>query len=49
MVEGSKGFLIPWNCWKDCEVSLEKNVYAKSGRRKTFAQALGTTCDIPLS
>jgi len=40
--------LIPWNSLKDCEVSPAKNVYAKLGQRKTFAQALGTTCDIPL-
>jgi len=44
MVEGSKGFLIPWNRLKDCEVSPAKNVYATSGQRKIFAQTLGTTC-----
>ena len=49
MAEGSNGFLIPWNCLKDREVSPAKTVYAKPGQRKTFAQALGTTCDIPLS
>jgi len=49
MAEGSKGFLIPWTCLKDCEISPAKTVYDKPGQRKTFAQALGTTCDIPLS
>jgi len=33
----------------DRDVSLDKNVYVMSGQRKTFAQALGNTCDIPLS
>jgi len=45
---GGGGFLIPWNCLKDYDISPTKNVYAKPGQRKTFAQALGTTCDIPL-
>jgi len=49
MTEGSKGFLIPLTCLKDCEISLAKTVYDKPGQRKTFAQALGITCDIPLS
>ena len=49
MAEGSKGFLIPWTCWKNCEISPAKTVYDKLSQRKTFAQALGTTCDIPLS
>jgi len=48
MAEGSKGFLIPFTCLKDCEISPAKTVYDKPGQRKTFAQALGTTCDIPL-
>jgi len=46
---GFKDFLIEWNYLKDREVSPDKNVYAKHEQRKTFAQALGTTCDIPLS
>ena len=46
---GSKGFLIPWACLKDCEISPAKTVYDKPSQRKTFAQALGTICDIPLS
>jgi len=46
--EGSKGFLIPWNCLKDHEVSPNENVYAMPGQSKTFVRALGTTCDIPL-
>ena len=37
MTEDSKSFIIPWNCLKDYEVSLEKNVYAEPGQRKTFA------------
>jgi len=49
MAEGSKGFLIPWSCLKDCKVSPNENVYVMPNQRKTFAQALGTTCDIPLS
>ena len=47
MAEGFKGFLIPWTCLKDCEISHVKTVYDKPGQRKTFAQTLGTTCDIP--
>jgi len=46
---GSTGFLIPWSCLMYREVSPHKNVYVMPGPRKTFAQALGTTCDIPLS
>jgi len=49
MVEVSKGFLFPWTCLKDCEISPTKTVYDKPGQRKTFAQTLGATCDIPLS
>ncbi|XP_068497675.1 uncharacterized protein [Phaseolus vulgaris] len=49
MAKGSKGFLIPWTCLKDYEISPAKTVYDKPGQRKSFAQALGTTCDIPLS
>jgi len=33
----------------DREVSPDKNVYVMPSQRKTFAQALGNTCDIPLS
>jgi len=47
MAEGSKGFFISWTCLKDC--SPAKTVYDKPGQRKTFAQALGTTSNIPLS
>ena len=49
MAEGSNGFIIPWKCLKDREVSPAKTVYAKPGQKKNFAQALGTTCDISLS
>jgi len=49
MTEGSAGFLIPWACLMDREVSPNKKVYAMLGQRKTFAQAFGNTCDIPLS
>jgi len=34
---------------KDHEVSPDENIYAMRVQRKTFALALGTTCDIPLS
>jgi len=49
MTEGSKGFLMPWTCLKDCEISPAKTVYDKPSQRKTFAHTLETTCDIPLS
>jgi len=49
MVEGSKGFLIPWNCLMDREVSLDNNVYVMPSQRKTFAQTLENTCDIHFS
>ncbi|XP_068504205.1 uncharacterized protein [Phaseolus vulgaris] len=49
MAEGSAGFLIPWTCLMDRKVCPDNKVYSMSGQRKTFAQALGNTCDIPLS
>jgi len=49
MAEGFTGFLIPWACLMDQEVFPNKKVSAMLGQRKTFAQALGNTCDIPLS
>ena len=41
------GFLIPWGCLKDRDLTLNKK--AMTGPRKTFAQSLGNTCSIPLS
>jgi len=35
MAEGSKGFLIPWTCLKDCEISLANTVYDKCSHRLT--------------
>ncbi|XP_068487128.1 uncharacterized protein [Phaseolus vulgaris] len=49
MAEGSAGFLIPWTCLMDRKVCPDNKVYSMSSQRKTFAQALGNTCDIPLS
>jgi len=49
MVEGSKGFLIPWGCLMDREVFPNTKASTVSGKRKTFAHVLGNTCDIPLS
>jgi len=47
MAEAFVGFLILWSCLKEQEVV--KKSYAKQGQRKTFAQALDNTCDIPFS
>jgi len=49
MVEDSKGFLIPWGCLMDREVFANKKASTVPGQRKTFAQDLGNTCEIPLS
>ena len=48
-MEGSKGFLIPWGCLMDREVFANKKASTVPGQRKAFAEALGNTCDIPLS
>ena len=42
-------FLIPWACLMDREVFPNKKFSAMPGQRKTFAQTLGNSCDIPLS
>jgi len=49
MAEGSTDFLIPWACLMDREVFPNKKAFTMPGQRKTFAKALGNTCDIPLS
>jgi len=49
MTEGSTGFLIPWDYLMDREVSPNKKASDMPIQRKTFAQALGNTCDIHLS
>jgi len=49
MAEASASFLILWGCLKENEVVPIKKAVAMQGYRKTFAQALGNTCDIPLS
>jgi len=49
MVEGSTGFLISWACLIDREVFPNKKVFVMPSEMKTFAQALGKTCGIPLS
>ena len=36
-------------CLMDQEVFPNKKVFVILGQRKTFAQALGNTCDIPFS
>jgi len=47
--KGFTGFLIPWACLMDQEVFPNKKASVMQDQRKTFAQALGNTCDIPLS
>ena len=49
MAKGSTGFLIPWACLMNQEVFPNNKASTMPGQRKTFAQALGNTCDIPLS
>jgi len=49
MEKASTSFLIPCGCLKDQEVVPIKKSYAPQEQRKTFAQALGNTCNIPLS
>jgi len=49
MAEASVDFLIPSDCLKEHEVVPIKKTVATQGHRKTFAQALGNTSDIPLS
>ena len=43
------GFLIPWACLMDREVFPNKKASTMPCQRKNFSQALGNTCDIPLS
>ncbi|XP_068503997.1 uncharacterized protein [Phaseolus vulgaris] len=48
MVEASSGILITCGCLKENPVIPIKKAIVTQGHRKTYAQALGNTCDIPL-